>query len=155
MPPAAAAPRPAIQIHGTPAMKKSALQAMAISIVWPKSGSATSSAAMIASRIRAKMLPGISVRRAFSANSQATTTTKAGFMNSEGCSEMPARLIQRREPFTSTPTKSVASISTIETMSTISAVRRAWRGLRKEVAIMTISAGGKKARWRLTKWKVS
>ena len=46
-------------------------------------------------------------------------------------------MIQRREPLTSTPTNSVASISTIETMSTISAVRRAWRGVRKEVAIIT------------------
>ena len=49
-------------------------------------------------------------------------TTKAGFMNSDGWSDRPARLIQRRAPLTSTPTKSVASISTIATTSTISAV---------------------------------
>ena len=83
----------------------------------------------MASRIRAKTLPGMSVRRAFSANSQAMTTTKAGFMNSDGCSDRPKRLIQRRAPLTSMPTNSVAIISTIETTSTMSAARRAWRGV--------------------------
>ena len=62
MPPTASAPRPAIHSHDMPAMKNSAPQAMTISIVWPKSGSATSSATTMASRIRAKTLPGMSVR---------------------------------------------------------------------------------------------
>jgi hypothetical protein len=51
----------------------------------------------------AKRLPGISGWRARAANSQAQTMTKAGFMNSDGWMEMPARSIQRRAPFTSTP----------------------------------------------------
>ncbi len=78
----AATPRAAIQIHDMPARKNNAPQATVISIVWPKSGSAMSSAAAMASRISAKMLPGMSARARLSANSQATTTTKAGFMNS-------------------------------------------------------------------------
>ena len=124
-------------------------------MVWPKSGSATSSATTMANRMSAKTLPGMSVRRVFSANSQATTTTKAGFMNSDGCSDRPKTSIQRRAPFTSMPTNSVASISTIETTSTISAVRRTCRGVRNEVPIITASAGTRKATWRLTKWKLS
>ena len=54
--------------------------------------------------MRAKTLPGMSVRREFSAKSQAQMTTKAGFMNSEGWSERPTMLSQRREPLFSTPT---------------------------------------------------
>ena len=46
-------------------------------------------------------------------------------------------------------------MSTIATTSTISAVRRASRGERKEVAIMTTRAGTRKATWRWTKWKLS
>ena len=109
----------------------------------------------MASRISAKTLPGMSFRRVFSANSQATTTTKAGFMNSDGCSDMPKRSNQRRAPFTSTPMNSVTIIRTSATTRTISAVRRAICGDRKDVAIITASAGKKKKTWRLTKWKLS
>ena len=82
-------------------------------------------------------------------------TTNAGFMNSDGCSDRPARSTQRRAPLTSMPTNNVTSISTIDTTSTISAVRRTCRGVRKDVPIMTTSAGTKKTTWRLTKWKLS
>ena len=72
-------------------------------------------------------------------------TTKAGFMNSDGWIDRPAKSIQRRAPLTSTPMNSAATISTSATASTISAVRRTCRGVRNEVAIITASAGTKKA----------
>ncbi len=96
---AAAAPRPPaamIQIHGMPAMKNMAPQTAVVRMVWPRSGWATSSAATMPKSRMAKRLPGISGWRACSANSQAQTTTKAGFMNSDGWIEMPAIEIQRR-----------------------------------------------------------
>ena len=137
-------------------MKNSAPQAMATSMVWPKSGSATSSAATMASRmsgedVAGNVAAGASSRR----TARRTTTTKAGFMNSDGCSERPARLSQRRAPLTSTPTNSVASISTMRDGEHDQRRAPRLRGDRSEVAIITASAGKKKATWRLTKWKLS
>ena len=109
----------------------------------------------MARRMRAKTLPGMSVRREFSAKSQAQITTKDGFMNSEGWIDRPTMLSQRREPLFSTPTNRTASISTSEMHNTMSATRRACRGVRNDVAIITPSAGRKNAMWRLTKWKLS
>jgi hypothetical protein len=65
-------------------MKNSAPQTNAISMVWPKSGCSTSSAATVSSSVNATVLAGISGRRVDSANSQAIRTTKAGFRNSDG-----------------------------------------------------------------------
>ncbi len=49
-------------------------------------------------------------------------------MNSDGCSEKPARLIQRRAPLTSWPMNSVTNIRMTAITNTISAARRASRG---------------------------
>ena len=152
MPPTPTMPSMAIQIHGTPAMKNSAPQATAISMVWPKSGSATRSAATSASRIRAKTLPGMSERREFSANSQAQITTKAGFMNSEGCSDMPSDVDPAPRAVVLDADEQHREHQHQRDASTTSAVRRACRGVRNEVPIITTSAGRKKKRWRLTKW---
>ncbi len=63
--------------------------------------------------------------------------TKAGFKNSDGW--MPK--IQRREPLTSWPNSSAATISAIDTMKTMSAARRTCRGDRKDVSSSTAMVG--------------
>ena len=92
-----------IHSHGMPAMKNITPQVPSTSIVWPRSGCATSSDSTSPSRIMANRLPGMSGWRACSANSQAQMTTKAGFRNSDGWIDRPANDTQRRAPFTSTP----------------------------------------------------
>ena len=79
-------------------------------MVWPKSGSITSSDTSIKSRIKAIEVAGISGRRADSANSHAATTTKAGFAASDAWMLTPISVIHRREPLTSGPIRSVATI---------------------------------------------
>ena len=80
-------------------------------MVWPKSGSITRSATSISSSTSAIEVAGISGRLVDSANSQAATTTKAGLADSEAWMLTPSSVIQRREPFTSAPNSSVATIS--------------------------------------------
>ena len=122
-PPIRAAARARPKISGlTPARKNSAPQTATKRIVCPRSGSATSSAAVMMRSTTASILPGTSGRRLPSAKSQAVITMKAGFMNSEGWIEMPPRKSQRREPLISSPTKSTATISARQTTSRISAV---------------------------------
>ncbi|MCY1313026.1 hypothetical protein D9M70_635090 [compost metagenome] len=89
----------------------------------------------------AKRLPGISGWRACSEKSQAQTTTKAGFMNSEGWIEMPAMESQRIEPFTSSPMKSTSTIIASEPPRSRIAARLTWRGERKEIPTITTSDG--------------
>jgi len=101
-----------IQSHGMPAMKNMTPQVPMIRMVWPRSGCATSSASTTPSRIMANRLPGMSGCRLCSANSQAQMMTKAGFKNSDGWIETPKKDSQRCAPFTSTPTKSTATIIT-------------------------------------------
>ena len=151
MPPAASTASAAIQNQESPAMKNTADHEITTSMVWPRSGWATSSAATMASSSMAKMLPGMSLRREFSVKSQADSTRKAGLTNSDGCSERPRKLIQRRAPFTSWPMNSVRNISTIEIENTINAVRRTLRGDRNDVAIMTPIVGIMNRMWRFTK----
>ncbi len=67
----------------------------------------------------------------------------------------PIRVIQRREPLTSGPSSSVATISTIETANTISAVRRICRGDRNDTPIITMKDGSRNSTWRLKKWNGS
>ena len=82
-------------------------------MVWPKSGSITKSDTSISSSPSAIDVAGISGRRANSANSHAAITTKAGLADSDAWMLMPIRVIQRREPLTSGPNSSVATISTM------------------------------------------
>ena len=82
-------------------------------MVWPKSGSITSSDTSVSSSTSAIEVAGISGRRADSANSHAASTTKAGLADSEAWMLTPIRVIQRREPLTSGPISSVATISAI------------------------------------------
>ena len=72
-------------------------------MVWPKSGSITSSDTSVNSSTSAIEVAGISGRLADSANSQAAITTKAGFADSEAWMLRPSSVIQRREPLTSGP----------------------------------------------------
>ena len=55
----------------------------------------------------------------------------------------PSRVIQRREPLTSGPSNSVATISATETANTISAVRRICRGDMKDTASSTTIDGSR------------
>ena len=112
-------------------------------MVWPKSGCITSSATSVSSSPSAIEVAGISGRRADSANSHAASTTKAGLADSEAWMLMPISVIQRRDPLTSGPTSSVATISTTETANTISAARRICRGDRKETPISTTIDGSR------------
>ena len=73
-------------------------------MVWPKSGSITSSATSVSSSTIAIDVAGISGRLVDSANSHAAITTKAGFADSEAWMLTPSSVIQRREPFTSART---------------------------------------------------
>ncbi|MGY4497273.1 hypothetical protein ACVWYH_001200 [Bradyrhizobium sp. GM24.11] len=133
--PAAAAPaRPNTQIMRMPAMKNSEPHTIRISIVWPKSGSITSSDTSIRSSTSAIEVAGISGRLVDSANSQAAMTTKDGFAISEAWMLTPSSVIQRREPLTSGPIASVTTIRMMLTVKMISALRRIERGDRKENA---------------------
>ena len=67
----------------------------------------------------------------------------------------PISVIQRREPFTSGPSSSVATISAIETANTNSAVRRICRGDRNDTPIITMNDGSRNITWRLKKWNGS
>ena len=67
----------------------------------------------------------------------------------------PTSVIQRREPFTSGPIASVATISTIETANTNSAVRRICRGDMNDTPIITMNDGSRNITWRLKKWNGS
>ena len=113
-------------------MKNSAAQTSEISIVWPKSGCRISGTIVIGSSAKARISAGSfgAEARPPSVKAQAARITKAGLMNSEGCSPK----IQRREPLTSAPNSSAATISAMLTTKRISAARRTWRGERNEVA---------------------
>ena len=100
-------PSPTTQISRMPAMKNSAPQTSAISMVCPKSGCSTSTVTATSSSPSAMVLAGISGRRADSPNSQAIRITKAGLRNSDGWMLTPSRTIQRRAPLTSAPKSSV------------------------------------------------
>ena len=63
----------------------------------------------------------------------------------------PIRVIQRREPLTSGPISSVATISRMLTANTISAVRLICRGDRNDTAIITMKDGSRNNTWRLKK----
>jgi hypothetical protein len=134
-----------------PAMKNSVPQTIRISMVWPKSGSMTSSATSVSNRPSAIEVAGISGRRADSANSQAAITTKDGFATSEAWMLIPINVIQRREPLTSGPTRSVATISTTLIANTISAARLICRGDMKDTPISTMKDGSRKKTWWLKK----
>src|SRR5216684_2541618 len=124
-------------------------------MVWPKSGSITNSDTSIIRSTSAIEVAGISGRLVDSANSHAAITTKAGFADSEAWMLRPSSVIQRREPLTSGPINSVATISTIETANTISAARLICRGDRNETPISTMKDGSRNSTWRLKKWKGS
>ena len=134
-----------------PAMKNSAPQTSAISMVWPKSGCSTRQRDDDSSSASAMVLAGISGRRADSPNSQAIRITNAGLRNSDGWMLTPRITIQRRAPLTSAPKNSVAATSTRLTTNTTSAMRRMCRGGRNEVASSTATAGIRNSTCRLTK----
>jgi hypothetical protein len=134
-----------------PDMKNSAPHTIRINSVWPKSGSSTSSATTTSSAPSASEVAGISGRRVDSENSQATSTTKAGFANSDAWMLMPAIEIQRREPLTSAPNTSVAASSTTLIANMISAERRTCRGEKNETPIITANAGRMNSTCRLKK----
>ena len=64
-------------------------------------------------------------------------------------------MIQRREPLTSGPNSSVATIRMMLTANTSSAARRICRDDRNDTPISTISAGSRNSTWRPKKWNGS
>ena len=79
------AAEPATQIIRMPAMKNSAPQTSAISMVWPKSGCSTSTAIDRRAAARARTCsPACRACAPIRANSQAIRITKAGLRNSDG-----------------------------------------------------------------------
>ena len=94
-----------------PAMKNSAPHTIRTSMVWPKSGSITRSATSVSNSTIAIEVAGISGRLVDSAKSHAAITTKAGLADlGRAWTSTPSSVIQRREPFTSGPNASVATI---------------------------------------------
>src|SRR4051812_39274464 len=138
-----------------PAMKNSAPHTINSSMVWPKSGSITSSDTTISNSTIAIEVAGISGRLVDSANSHAAITTKAGLADSEAWMLTPSSVIQRREPFTSGPNASVTTIKMIETANTNSALRRIAFGDMNDTAISTMNDGSRNMTWRLKKWNGS
>jgi hypothetical protein len=136
-------------------MKNSAPHTIRISMVWPKSGSITSSATSINSSAIAIEVAGISGRLVDSANSHAAITTKAGLADSEAWMLRPSSVIQRREPFTSAPNASVATIRMMLATKTSNARRRICLGDRNDTPISTIKDGTRNNICRLKKWKGS
>ena len=132
-----------------PARKKSAVQTIATSIVWPKSGSRISGTIVSGSRTKDRILAGIAVGpfRPPSVKAQAARTTNAGLMNSDGWRPK----IQRRAPLTSAPNMSARMMSANERMNATSAARRMWRGDRNEVAIISAAVGTSISACRSTK----
>ena len=120
-------------------MKNSDAQTSEISIVWPKSGCRISGTMVMGSSAKASSFAGSFGAAGLppSVKAQAASTTKAGLMNSDGCSPK----IQRREPFTSAPNSSAATISVMLTRNSTSAARRTWRGDRNDVATSRIAVG--------------
>ena len=119
-------------------------------MVWPKSGSSTSSVTSPNSSVSAIEVAGISGLRADSEKSHAANTTKAGFADSEAWMLTPRIVIQRFAPLTSGPSTSVATISTMLSPNTISAERRIWRGDRNDTPTITTIDGNRNNTWR---WK--
>ena len=124
-------------------------------MVWPKSGSITRSDTSVSNSTIAIEVAGISGRLVDSANSHAAITTKAGLADSEAWMLTPSSVIQRREPFTSAPNASVATIRRIETTNTSSASRRICLGDRNDTPISTIKDGSRNSTCRPKKWKGS
>ena len=99
----------------------------------------------------ASWMPGTSRRFCASLNSQATSTTKAGLTNSDGCSETMPICSQRRAPLISGPTSMVSTMSAMPTMKMTRLARRICFGVSVEAANMMASAGSSIAAWRRTK----
>src|SRR5206468_1205978 len=102
-----------------------------------------------------KDVAGISGRLVDSANSHAAITTKAGLADSEAWMLTPSNVIQRREPFTSAPKASVATIKRMLTTKTSSARRRICFGDRNDTAISTMKDASRNSTCRPKKWKGS
>ena len=124
-------------------------------MVWPKSGSITRSDTSVSNSTIAIDVAGISGRLVDSANSHAAITTKAGLADSEAWMLTPSSVIQRRDPFTSAPNASVATIRMIETTNTSSARRRICLGDRNDTPISTMKDGSRNSTCRPKKWKGS
>ena len=75
----------------------------------------------------------------------------AGFTNSDGCTDCPMALIQRRAPFTSAPYLSVAHSARMLTTSANSATNRTCRAVSSEAPTMTAIEGMANPHWRTMK----
>ncbi len=118
----------------------------------PRSGCFTSMKTRTKNSPAEIALPGKRGRCFCPANSQAATIVKVGLMNSEGCSEKPGRLIQRRAPLISIPITKVSAKSAVAIAKPMKAMRRINRGGSSDTPNMIASAIGTVTRWRSAKW---
>ena len=132
-------------------MKNCANQTAATTTAMPRSGCFTSIATSgrnSAIEIRLPGNPGFSF---CSANSQAATIAKVGLTNSDGWIDRPGRLIQRRAPLISAPTRNVSATSAKAIANPTNATRRTVRGGSSDTPNMTASATGTVISWRSAK----
>src|SRR3546814_19003119 len=96
--------------------------------------------------------PGMPVSSRSSENSQADTTAKQGLANSEGCSDRPAKLIQRVAPLISAPVINVSTSRTMDASMPRQARRRTQRGVASELDIISAAENGSSVIWRAGGW---
>ncbi len=76
---------------------------------------------------------------------------KAGFTNSDGCSETGPSWSQRLAPLISGPTTRITAISAMPARKMMRLARRICFGVSVEAANMMATAGRSRAAWRRTK----
>ena len=123
-------------------MKNCANHTAATTAAMPMSGCFINIATTTRNSAKQIKLPGKRGRSFCAANNHAATTAKVGLINSEGCSDRPGKLIQRRAPLISTPMTKVNASRTSEMPKPITAMRRIVRGGWSETANMRPSANG-------------
>ena len=126
-------------------MKNCANQTAATTTAMPRSGCLTSISAIERNNAVEIRLPGKPGRSFCSENSHAATTAKVGLTNSEGCTDSPGRLIQRRAPLISAPTRKVSAKSAMPMAKPITAIRRIVRGDCSDTTNITATATGSRA----------
>ena len=108
-----------------------------IALAMPKSGWANKSN-KIRPRSKIDIWVGFNSKPVFGRTiSHAVTTTKLGFINSEGCIDQPIKLNHRRAPLASTPFANTASIKNKESTKTTSASLQAPKGERRDTTTNT------------------
>ena len=124
---------------GIPAQTICSAHTPEISTVMPKSGCPNTDSAVSRNSPTASVMPGKSSILLFASSSHAVTTINTGLMNSDGCSENPANLIQRAAPLVASPTTYVSTTPANAHKKPNTASRRMVRRLCIETPIISTS----------------